>query len=760
MPRKRGRKKKFKLKFNIRTETLRSTVAIFLLVLSGVIVISLFFGGYTVNGRIQDILLAGFGYFYILLAPIFLILGLWLVNTLKWRFIELRILIGLVLLLLSGSSFWHIFYLRNNAYEIARRGGGGGLIGYKIAQVLESMISIYGAGLVLLALILLSFILILDKSIDEILGFLIRHFKKLSFLKKYMKHSEEQKTEKDKDEEIKISSGINISKTDEDSELEEIEEETKVEPEFEIIPSLSEPKTNLTKANLEEDSSSITSLASPNLPYSDKVWEKPPLDLLNDPPKVQVDRGDVTQRAKIIEEALEAFGIKAKVRDIRYGPSVTQYALEAESGTKIAKIANLQYDLALALASPTGSVRIEAPIPGRSLIGIEVPNNNRVTVHIKELLTSDAMKNEKHKLRIILGLDVGGKSIAYNISKMPHLLIAGATGSGKSIFIHSIMSSILFRASPQEVKFLLIDPKRVELVHYEGIPHLLAPVIKDIDKAASTFKWLDSEMRRRYKLLETARVRNIEAYNEKSGFQALPYIVLIVDEFAEIMISDPSSVEKSIVSLAQLARATGIHLILALQRPSTNVITGLIKANIPCRIAFNVTSQVDSRVIIDQPGAEKLLGQGDMLFVPPDDSKPLRLQGAMVTEKETSNLVGFLKSTNIEPTYKEDIFSHTADASKSISAGGENVDELFDQASEIVINEQKGSASLLQRRLSIGYSRAARILDELEAKGIVGPQKGSKAREVLVKNTQPKLDDQDFELPEDLDAQRAKWDTS
>lgn len=757
MPRKRGRRKKFKLRFNIRTETLRSTVAILLLVISGVILVSFLFGEYSVNKRVQEILLMVFGYLYILLVPIFLILGLWLINTLRWRFIELRILIGLIILLISGSSFWHIFYLRDNAYEIAKRGGGGGLIGYKIAQLLESMISIYGAGLILLALMGLAIIIILDKSIDEILEFLISHSQGLNFLKKYTSNKKgegEKKKVKEKDTEIKISSGISINKGGDDG----VEEE-KVEPEFEIIPSLSEPKTKAVRPT-EGDSSTITSLASPNLPYSDKVWETPPLDLLNEPPKVHVDRGDVTQRAKIIEEALESFGIKAKVKDIRYGPSVTQYALETESGTKIAKIANLQYDLALALASPTGSVRIEAPIPGRSLIGIEVPNNNRITVHLKELLTSEAMKGAKHKLRIILGLDVGGKSVAYNISKMPHLLIAGATGSGKSIFIHSLMSSILFRASPQEVKFLLVDPKRVELVHYEGIPHLLAPVIKDIDKAASTFRWLDSEMRRRYRLLETARVRNIEAYNEKSGFQALPYIVLIVDEFAEIMMSDPSTVEKSIVSLAQLARATGIHLVLALQRPSTNVITGLIKANIPCRISFNVTSQVDSRVIIDQPGAEKLLGQGDMLFVPPDDSKPLRLQGAMVTEKETTNLVGFLKSTNIKPTYKEDIFSHTVAASKSISAGGKNVDKLFEQASEIVINEQKGSASLLQRRLSIGYSRAARILDELEAKGIVGPQKGSKAREVLVKQTQPQLNDQNYELPEDLDAQRTKWDTN
>jgi S-DNA-T family DNA segregation ATPase FtsK/SpoIIIE len=321
---------------------------------------------------------------------------------------------------------------------------------------------------------------------------------------------------------------------------------------------------------------------------------------------------------------------------------------------------------------------------------------------------------------------------------MPHMLIAGATGSGKSFFIHNIMFSILFRASPQEVKFIMVDPKRVEFSHYKDIPHLLTPVVTDMEKAPSVFRWAVAEMERRYKLFEQAKARNIEGYNEKSGFQALPYIVIVIDELAEIMIQDPAGVEKSIIRLAQLARATGIHLIMAVQRPSTNIITGLIKANIPCRAAFNVTSQIDSRVIIDQPGAEKLLGKGDMLFVPPDVQKPIRLQSAYISDKEIANLVAYLKGQGIGPDYKQEVLQMTGDKTQKGSGGasswGDDVeDDLFDEAVEIVQSAGKASASLLQRKLSIGYARAARIIDIMEQKGIISTAAGgSKARDVLM----------------------------
>jgi DNA segregation ATPase FtsK/SpoIIIE, S-DNA-T family len=729
--RKRGRKKKFKLKFNIRTETIRSTAAIILLALSGVILISFIFRGYSVNSTIQEYLRLGFGLTHLLLVPIFFISGLLLTTSIRWKFVELRIVIGLCLLLLSLSSMLHVFYSDEKSYQIASAGSGGGLFGHKIAMLLDGTLSVYGAALVLLSLVVLSIVLTFDRSPDEIILGAKEGLKRAGLLKEKDENTDtstKEESKEDEGEDFDISYGFNVFDKESGESQTEIHPE---KPSFEIIPSMSEPQTG-SPAVFGVDEGTITSLATPSLPYTDKVWELPPIDLLNDPPNTPVDRGDVNQRAKIIEKTLESFGIKAKVRDMKFGPSVTQYALGAESGTKIAKISNLQYDLALALASPTGSVRIEAPIPGKSLIGIEVPNNIREVVNFKDMLTSDPMKNMKSRIAISLGLDVGGRPMVYDIAKMPHLLIAGATGSGKSVFIHSLMSTILYRASPQEVKFLLVDPKRVELKHYSDIPHLLAPVITDTDKAAATFKWLVHEMERRYKLLEGAKVRNIEAYNEKSGFQAMSYILLVVDELAEIMVADPAAVEKSIIRLAQLARATGIHLILALQRPSTNVITGLIKANITCRIAFNVTSQVDSRVIIDQPGAEKLLGNGDMLFIPPDDSKPVRIQSAMVTDKEISNLVGFLKNQGVEPEYNDDIFE-VRDGSRSVIAGGDATDPLFNEAVEIVVGENKGSASLLQRRLSIGYSRAARILDELETKGIVGPAKGSKPRDVLIK---------------------------
>lgn len=738
MPKKRGRRKKFKLRFNIRTDTIRSVFAVGLILFSGISLISLFFTNYSINAKVQEVLRLGFGYTHILLIPILFIAGLWLSNTVKWKIVELRIVIGLFILLVSVSSLVHSFYSGDEAYKMARAGVGGGLIGYKISQVLSDMISVWGSVLVLLALSIVGLILIFDKSLDEIFDGVNTHGEKLGlgkvpgFRRVFGKKNDEdddkenEKEDSESEDEIEIKSGIPL----ESEETEQTQSEKAEEPSFKVMPSMSEPQT--APAVVAAVEGGTVSSLSPSLPYTDKVWEPPPIDLLNDAPNTPVDRGDVRQRGKIIEETLASFGINTKVKDIRFGPSVTQYALEAESGTKIAKISNLQYDLALALASPTGSVRIEAPIPGRSLIGIEVPNNTRVIVNFKDALISDPMKGLKSKLSIVLGLDVGGQAMVYDIQKMPHLLIAGATGSGKSIFIHAMMSTILFRASPQEVKFILIDPKRVELVHYNGIPHLLSPVITDIERAASTFKWLVKEMERRYKLLEGAKVRNIDAYNEKSGFQALPYIVLIVDELAEIMVADPAAVEKSIIRLAQLARATGIHLVIALQRPSTNVITGLIKANIPCRIAFNVSSQVDSRVIIDQPGAEKLLGSGDMLFVPPDQSNPIRIQGVFVDPKETSNMVKYLTSQGVEPTFDEAMFE-VKDERRSVSAGGDKVDELFGEATEIVMMENKGSASLLQRRLSIGYSRAARILDELEAKGIVGPAKGSKPRDVLKK---------------------------
>ncbi len=466
-----------------------------------------------------------------------------------------------------------------------------------------------------------------------------------------------------------------------------------------------------------------------------KLWEYPPLSLLSDAPIGQADRGDPNHYANVIEKTLDSFGITAKVAEVNKGPAVTQYALEIAQGTKIAKITSLQNDLALALAAPNGLIRIEAPIPGRSLVGVEIPNRAPEFVPIRRVLESEAMQNSKSKLSVSLGLDVAGRPITADIAKMPHILVAGSTGSGKSICINSFITTLLFRNSPSELKLILIDPKRVELTLYNGIPHLLTPVIVDLEKILSALKWALSEMDRRYKLFAANGVRNIDSFNELSGFQALPYIVIFIDELAEIMLFAPVEVEDAICRIAQLARATGIHLIVSTQRPSVDVITGLIKANISCRIAFNVTSMVDSRVIIDTPGAEKLLGKGDMLYIPPDQSKPTRIQGAFVSEKEVNDVVNFLKDKGGPVQYTDEVTAMPIltkfRAGNSSSGQG---DPLTDEAIRLVCQFDKASASLLQRKLSVGYARAARILDQLQEMGIVGPAEGSKPRDVLIRN--------------------------
>lgn len=708
----RGRKKKVKLQ--VKQDTLKSAVSVAMLIAAGLILISFFAPDYSINSKIQKIVRGLFGFPSILLPLILIISGLLYTQAVKWKYIELRILFGLSALMLSLSAFFSLINL------------DGGKFGDLVFENMKAAISSVGAFVVLFSLLVISVIFIMDISFKEFAQ-LIGDF--LTGMKGKLPAKGSKDVEED---EIKITSGVGVlsESTGMEKDKKEIQEEIELpEPSFEIIPSLSEPKQEVKQEVVRTGSGSAM---HPGLPYSDKVWEVPPLDLLSDPSTTPVDRGDVKKRAEIIVDTLRSFGIESTVKHISYGPTVTQYALEAASGVRISRVSSLHHDLALALASPTGSVRIEAPIPGKSLIGIEVPNNTRVPVFFKDVFLSDTMKGTKSKRAIVLGKDVSGQALVYDIAKMPHLLVAGATGSGKSVFLHSIIFSLLFRCSPQECKFIFIDPKRVELDGYDGIPHLMAPVIKDIDRAAAVFRWAVEEMERRYKLLEQAKVRNINDYNEKSGFQAMSFLVIIADELAEIMVADPAAVEKSIIRISQLARAVGIHLILTTQRPDTNVLTGLIKANIPCRVSFNVVSQIDSRVIIDQPGAEKLLGQGDMLFVPPDASKPIRIQGAWVSDKEISGVVNYLKSTGMQPEFSEDIFE-LPKVGKSISAGGEEKDDLFDDAVEVVVSTGKGSASLLQRRLSIGYARAARILDELEAEGIVGPAQGSKPRDVLIK---------------------------
>lgn len=477
-----------------------------------------------------------------------------------------------------------------------------------------------------------------------------------------------------------------------------------------------------------------------NKPLEMGMWEYPPFSLLAENKEKKRDTGDVKRIAGTIERTLQSFGVKAQVAEINVGPSVTQYAIRIPEGTKLTKITTLANDLALATEAPGGQIRIEAPIPGRSLVGIEIPNKSLEFVSLRTMLESKKMQESKSKLAVPLGLNVSGEVVVADIAKMPHTLIAGTTGSGKSVMVNAFIASILFRASPSEVKFIMIDPKRVELTGYNDIPHLLSPVIVEADQSVSALKWALKEMDKRYTKFAEAGVKNIDSYNELAGFQAIPYIVIVMDELADLMALAPVEVEDSIARLAQMARATGIHLVLATQRPSVDVITGLIKANIPCRIAFNVSSGIDSKVVIDSPGAEKLLGKGDMLYVPPDQARPTRIQGTFVSDQDVKRLVNFIKSKGIPVEYTSEVIEQAVNIKgrggslSTVNAGGDGRDELFEQTVRMISQHDRASASLIQRRLQVGFNRAARLLEQLEEAGVVGPADGSKPRDVLVRN--------------------------
>lgn len=724
---KRGRKRKIKLKISPASVT--SALSISLIVGGALIIVAFFAPGYRLNAVLVGGVKSIAGWIAFLIPLILIQFGFLLNKAVKLKFVNLRILFGLIILLFGLTGLFHMFYETDVALEHAKDGIGGGIVGYQLFLLLSNTVGVIGGTIIQLGLIAVAIVFLTDRPFDVLLKD-IKESPMKSKLKNAFSFKKKKAGELDDLE-------ATVTETDHASLHGENTQEQAVQhipidlpdPVFEVIPSMSEPQAEMGKIRFDENSR-LVSLAPNILPYNDKVWELPPLDLLDDPPNKQADRGDVEKNKATIINTLENFNIKVTIPATDYGPTVTRYALAATPGTRISAITGYHSDLALALASPSGSVRIEAPIPGKSLIGVEVPNNTRQNVTFKEVFVSDAMKGIKSKLAIVLGKDVGGQPMVYDIAKMPHLLVAGATGSGKSVFLHSIMASLLYRCTPEECKFILVDPKRVELVHYQDIPHLLTPVITDIDKASAVIKGAVAEMEKRYKMFETSRTKNIDQYNEKSGFQALPYIVIIVDELGEIMVADPAAVEKSIIRLAQLARATGIHLILATQRPTTNIVTGTIKANIPARISFNVTSNIDSRVIIDMAGAEKLVGKGDMLFVPPESSKPVRIQGTWVSEVEMVKLVNYLKSLGVEPDFNESILNTPVGGSKPVSQGGTERDSKFDEAIEAVVEANKASTSFLQRRLGVGYSRAARLMDELEDAGIVAPADGNKARTV------------------------------
>ena len=538
--------------------------------------------------------------------------------------------------------------------------------------------------------------------------------------------SENSIEDDENDKTIKI---VGFNKADDD--YLEILEGTQSMPELEVLKELQKAKPNQkTETSIKQnDNLEKTQPMDIKTESSYENYKKPSVDLLNkiDSKPDDKSKKKVLKNASLLEKTLSDFGVEAKVNQVTVGPTITRYELQPSPGVKVSKIVNLTDDIALSLAAK--SIRIEAPIPGKSAIGIEVPNEEAQMVTLREVLESDEFNKFESPLAMGLGKDIAGKPIIADIGKMPHLLIAGSTGSGKSVCVNTLINSILYKSNPDEVKFLLIDPKVVELANYNGIPHLLIPVVTDPKKAANALNWAVTEMNRRYKLFAESSVKDITSYNEKSE-EKLPKIVIIIDELADLMMVSANDVEDYICRLAQMARAAGMHLIVATQRPSVDVITGVIKANIPSRIAFAVSSQTDSRTILDMGGAEKLLGKGDMLFYPLGAAKPVRLQGAFISESESERVIDYVKNqVKDEVKYEECIVDSISKISKEQSS---DVDEFLSEAIEFVVESGQASASMLQRKFKIGFNRAARLIDSMEERGIVGKSEGSKPRKVLI----------------------------
>jgi len=458
------------------------------------------------------------------------------------------------------------------------------------------------------------------------------------------------------------------------------------------------------------------------------AWRLPAVALFKQAPRVELSQADVRNQAKVIEETLASFNIQSRVTEVTSGPTITQFGVEPGPGVAVNRIMARSNDLALRLGA--SSLRLEAPVPGRRVVGVEVPNREGQMVSLRELLESDSWEKMRSKLRLALGRDVSGNAVVADLAKMPHVLIAGATGSGKSVCINTIIASLIYQTTPDELQFVMIDPKMVELVGFNGIPHLRMPVVTDMDRVVGTLKWVVKEMERRYTLFAALQARNLEAYNKKMDAteqKRMPFLVVVIDELADMMMTAGDEVERLICRLAQLARATGIHLVVATQRPSVDVITGLIKANMPTRISFAVSSHIDSRTILDTAGAEKLLGRGDMLYLPQDSSKPVRLQGAYVSDDEMQALVEFWKVLGSPQFTDEDMREVVALGSKDDEDG----DDMYDKAVQVAEQYRRVSTSLLQRRLGIGYPRAARVMDLLEDRGVIGPSEDGKSREVI-----------------------------
>ncbi len=641
-----------------------------------------------VGDKIYGILKVLFGLGYFLIPLLSILLSISFAKSIKHSFGVTRA-IGAGLFFLSSLALFDLTFLNK-----------GGFVGEILHRPLVRLFDVYATAVILGALVIISILIIFDAAINI-----------SSVLNIFRREKENKETEK----EVKI---LDSNEPTKDSYQDKAVLQTA-------------PIPNKRNQSQTEDGGDF-GINKNNA--SSKPYTPPPLSLL-ERDRGRPEVGDIKANSNIIKRTLQNFGIIVEMDEISIGPSVTRYALKPAEGVKLSRILGLQNNLELALAAHP--VRIEAPIPGKSLVGIEIPNAIKTMVGLGSLLSQNEYMDSEKSLLVALGKGISGSAIFANLGKMPHLLIAGATGSGKSVIIHTIINSLLFRNSPEDLKFIMIDPKRVELTQYNKIPHLLTPVITDAKKVIMSLKWASKEMDRRYDILEANKVRDIESYHKNiSSPDIMPYIIIVVDELADMMQAYPRELESAIIRLAQMSRAVGIHLILSTQRPSVNVITGLIKANIPARIALQVASQFDSRTIIDSAGAEKLLGAGDMLYISGEMSKPIRLQSPFISETEVKKVVEYLVK-NAEDEIPSDI-DMEADKSKnivfeSLNKSDESDDDLYEEARETVIRAGKASTSYLQRKLRIGYARAARLMDILEENGVIGQGDGAKPRDVLIK---------------------------
>lgn len=705
--------------FNINPDVKKSILVVFIFVLAVISFLSLLDLAGAIGPYLASSLtwLAGWARWII---PFLLLFIAYLVSNREKKSLSALHYLGILIFLWSFSGMLHFFIERIDWDMALEQGKGGGYIGWSLAVIVMNLVGFWAGILVLLALLFIGLMLMFNSTISAIFSKgtapVRLVFSPFSSLFKKAKEN-------------RLAKQYNQLPLEENSAIAESAAALSNEEVIDNFTSKPLKGEKVSKAKKIEDAE-----VSRWKPTNVKI--DLPFDLLNSR-TFKPTSGDIKANTEIIKTTLEKFGIPVEMGEVSVGPTVTQYTLKpSEGGIKLSRITALNNDLSMALAAHP--VRIEAPIPGKSLVGIEVPNRTVAVVPLREVLDSDTFKRRQTNLLVALGKDVSGQVWLDNLSKMPHLLVAGATGSGKSVMLNTMIVSLLYQNNPDDLKFIMVDPKRVELTIYNGLPHLLTPVITEVSKTINALKWCLNEMDRRFETLAQAHKRDIAGYNETAK-EKMPYIVFIIDELADLMVVAAKDMEAGIVRLAQMARAVGIHLVLATQRPSVNVITGTIKANMPARIAFSVASSIDSRTILDSMGAEKLLGRGDMLFSNVSLSKPKRIQGALITDQEIKRVVNYIKEKSGEPNYLTEIVERQkvkGMAGVGIDGASDDDDELLSEAKELIINSGKASASYLQRRLSIGYARAARLLDLLEESGIIGPSNGAKPREIMISREQ------------------------